>query len=201
MWLTKKETSLPAAETKPKNTSRQNSVKDDVVVALDGDEVLSQEFSLPDRSFGVTALLQSSPEDLSQNSSLNPQPTLISLNKTTTDRIDLCTSFRLNENNVEMHSADDVEINLTHPAIGDDTLSTATEKASKLPLNSVDSSRRLGLKEYKYRDVVRNRDQRRALKGQSCFRCENVSVLAFLSFIRTFRRLIPLAIVLQSPGL
>lgn len=41
MWLTKKETNLPSTETKPKLMSRQNSVKDDVVVALDGDEVLS----------------------------------------------------------------------------------------------------------------------------------------------------------------
>jgi len=43
-----------------------------------------------------------------------------------------------------MHSADDVEINLTHPACGDETLSTATEKPSKLPITSIESSRRLG---------------------------------------------------------
>ena len=73
-----------------------------------------------------------------------------------TDRIDLCTTFRVND--VDMHSADDVEINLTHPACGDETLSTATEKPSKVPSTSLESSRRLGAKEYKYRDVVRNKD-------------------------------------------
>ncbi len=75
---------------------------------------------------------------------------------------------RRNEQDALMQ--DDVEITLgtSVPTLssGDDT-SLSTSKASEL--------RKLGAKEYKYRDVIRNRDQRRALKGQSCFRCENVS--------------------------
>jgi len=41
MWLTKKDSSVPAVDNKHKKASRSNSIKEDVVVAIDGDEVLS----------------------------------------------------------------------------------------------------------------------------------------------------------------
>ena len=38
-------------------------------------------------------------------------------------------------------------------------------------------------KEYLFREVVRDRDQRRAMKGYACFRCESVSLSSpFASF-------------------
>ena len=68
-------------------------------------------------------------------------------------------------------TSEDVEITLNgmlpNLSSNDDSLSTDTKNTSMMASESHNTkvSLKLNPKEYKYRDVIRNKDQRRALKG------------------------------------